>query len=185
MCCDIFFNLGQLRSTSGQVNFLGYLSDGQVVFKSCSEHWNGAWKWAKFCKFSETFLAFPEGFHCMHIAGINHTIHCRLEIRSLWFRDFVLGKAVFHFSIFIKTIGIQHDRLSLLQSFQKPVYNMSSTIIDSMILHTANSDINHSLNSQKTPHSLPSWASYGVSIVSIWKKNQSVIMAPYCSVVYI
>ena len=41
MCCDIFFNLGQLRTTSGQVNFLGYLSDGQVVFKSCSEHWDG------------------------------------------------------------------------------------------------------------------------------------------------
>ena len=34
----IFLNLGQLRTTSGQVNFLGYLSDGQVVFKSCSEH---------------------------------------------------------------------------------------------------------------------------------------------------
>ena len=34
----IFLNLGQLRTTSGQVNFMGYLSDGQVVFKSCSEH---------------------------------------------------------------------------------------------------------------------------------------------------
>ena len=25
---------------------------------------NSAWKWAKFWNFSETFLAFPEGFHC-------------------------------------------------------------------------------------------------------------------------
>ena len=25
---------------------------------------NGAWKWTKFCNFSETFLTFPEGFHC-------------------------------------------------------------------------------------------------------------------------
>ena len=37
----IFKNLGQLRTTSGQVNFLGYLSDGQVVFKSCTEHCDG------------------------------------------------------------------------------------------------------------------------------------------------
>ena len=47
---QFFLNLGQLRTTSGQVNFLGYLSDGQVVFKSCSEHW--WWFWV----FSITFM---------------------------------------------------------------------------------------------------------------------------------
>ena len=41
-------------------------------------------------------------------------------------------------------------------------------------------NINQILNSQKTLHISPSWASYGVSIVGIWEKNGRVIMALHC-----
>ena len=36
-------------------------------------------------------------------------------------------------------------------------------------------------NSQKTPHSLPRWASYEVSIVSILEKNSCVILGVHCT----
>ena len=42
-------------------------------------------------------------------------------------------------------------------------------------------NLNQTLNSQQTPHSSPSWASYGVSIVSIWEKIDCVITTPHCS----
>ena len=35
--------------------------------------------------------------------------------------------------------------------------------------------------SQQTPHILPSWASYGVSIVRIWEKIDRVNTAPHCT----
>ena len=35
---NIILIFGQLGTSSGQVTFLGYLSDGQVVFKFCSKH---------------------------------------------------------------------------------------------------------------------------------------------------
>ena len=41
-------------------------------------------------------------------------------------------------------------------------------------------NINQSLYLQKTPHSLPSQASYGVSIVNILEKIDRVITALYC-----
>ena len=51
------------------------------------------------------------------------------------------------------------------------------------ILHSAQQwhweNISQTLDSQKTPHSLPSWASYGVSFVRILEKIYRVIMAPW------
>ena len=41
--------------------------------------------------------------------------------------------------------------------------------------------VNQILESQQTPHTSPSWASYGVSFVRIWGKNDRVITALYCS----
>ena len=40
--------------------------------------------------------------------------------------------------------------------------------------------INKILNSQITSHTLPSWASYGVFIVRIWEKFDSVIAVLHC-----
>ena len=40
--------------------------------------------------------------------------------------------------------------------------------------------LSHRLKSQKTPHTSPSQASYGVSFLRIWKKIDPVIMTPYC-----
>ena len=55
-----------------------------------------------------------------------------------------------------------------------------------MILHTAvqwlKQNINQSLNSQKTPHILPSGVSYGLSVVKILQKFNCVIVAPNCTV---
>ena len=43
-------------------------------------------------------------------------------------------------------------------------------------------NIHQSLNSQKAPHSSPSWLGYGVSITiaSIWRKTDSFIIGSYC-----
>ena len=41
-------------------------------------------------------------------------------------------------------------------------------------------NINQTLNSQKTPHNLPSRASYGVSLVSILEETDGVITSPHC-----
>ena len=41
-------------------------------------------------------------------------------------------------------------------------------------------NLNQTSNSQQTPHTSPSWASYGASIVRILKKIDRVIMAPHC-----
>ena len=52
-----------------------------------------------------------------------------------------------------------------------------------MILHTALQfqlqNIHQTLNSQKTPHSSPSRASYGVSFVRIWEKIDRFITTPH------
>ena len=45
-------------------------------------------------------------------------------------------------------------------------------------------NINQILNSQKTPHSSPLWASYGVSLVRILEKIDSVITALHCMFVF-
>ena len=42
-------------------------------------------------------------------------------------------------------------------------------------------ELNHRLNAQKTAHSSPSWANYGVSFVRIWVKIDRLITAPHCS----
>ena len=53
------------------------------------------------------------------------------------------------------------------------------------VLHTALQwqlqNINKASNSQQTPHSSPSQASYGVFIVRIWEKIDCVITAPCCT----
>ena len=53
-----------------------------------------------------------------------------------------------------------------------------------MILHTEmqwkEQNINQILNSQMAPHSSPSQASYGVSIVRILEEIDCVMMAPHC-----
>ena len=36
---------------------------------------NGAWKRTKFCNFSETFLAFTEGFHCSSVSKKRRSFH--------------------------------------------------------------------------------------------------------------
>ena len=43
-------------------------------------------------------------------------------------------------------------------------------------------NIHQSLNSQKAPHSSPSWLGYGVfiAIASIWRKTDFVIIGSYC-----
>ena len=52
------------------------------------------------------------------------------------------------------------------------------------ILHTAlrwqQENVNQTSNSQQTPHTSPSWASYGVSIMRKLKKIDRVITAPHC-----
>ena len=62
--------------------------------------------------------------------------------------------------------------------------NFYNTVQFKMVLHTAlqwpKLNINQSLNSQKTPHSLPSRASYGMSIVGILEKINYVMMTPHC-----
>ena len=45
-------------------------------------------------------------------------------------------------------------------------------------------NINQTLDSQKTLHSSPSRASYGVSIVRILEKIDRVITAPHCMMCY-
>ena len=42
-------------------------------------------------------------------------------------------------------------------------------------------NVNQTSKSQHTPHTSPSRASYGVSIVRIWEKINRVITAPHCS----
>ena len=41
--------------------------------------------------------------------------------------------------------------------------------------------MHHILESQQTPHTSPSRASYGVSIVRIWEKIDCIITAPHCT----
>ena len=52
------------------------------------------------------------------------------------------------------------------------------------ILHSALQwqwqNVSQTLDSQNTPHTSPSRASYGVSFVSILEKIDRVLMAPYC-----
>ena len=38
----------------------------------------------------------------------------------------------------------------------------------------------YNLNSQKTPHIMSSWASYGVSVLSTWTKIDRIIVGLYC-----
>ena len=40
---------------------------------------NCAWKWTKFCNFSETSLAFPYGFHCIQGLGTQHKKICEVS----------------------------------------------------------------------------------------------------------
>ena len=47
-------------------------------------------------------------------------------------------------------------------------------------MYWSKQNINQSLNSQKTLHSLASRASYEVSIVRIWEKTDRAKMTPYC-----
>ena len=42
-------------------------------------------------------------------------------------------------------------------------------------------NVNQTSNLQQTPHTSPSRASYGVSIVRIWEKIDRVIVAPHCT----
>ena len=66
-------------------------------------------------------------------------------------------------------------------SIVKCLYN-AVQIITILLRHCDNSgrNLNRILESQQTPHTLPSRASYGVSIVRIWDKIDSVITAPHC-----
>ena len=45
-------------------------------------------------------------------------------------------------------------------------------------------NLNQISNSQQTPHTSPSRASYGVSIVRILEKTDHVIMVPHCSIIW-
>ena len=50
-------------------------------------------KWTKFCNFSETFLALPEGFHCIMIHNPCETSHISIsELPS----HIIVNKTVFH-----------------------------------------------------------------------------------------
>ena len=49
-----------------------------------------------------------------------------------------------------------------------------------MPLRWQQQNLSYISNSQKTPHTPPSWASYMMSIVRILEKTDSVIMALYC-----
>ena len=49
-----------------------------------------------------------------------------------------------------------------------------------IMLQGQQQNINQTLHSQKTPHISPMRASYGVSIVRIWEKIDSVIKATHC-----
>ena len=55
-----------------------------------------------------------------------------------------------------------------------------------ILLHTALQyqwqKVNQVLEAHQTPHTLPSWASYGVSIVKILEKIDHVTMAPRCMI---
>ena len=57
---------------------------------ACHDGWNkhhlwknGAWKWTKFHNFSETFLSFPEGFHCTYIS-LHSTIIVNIFFLRKW-----------------------------------------------------------------------------------------------------
>ena len=60
-----------------------------------------------------------------------------------------------------------------------------NTVYFIMMLHATlqrqQQNINQILNSQKTPHTSPSRASYGVSVVWIWETIDRVITAPRCT----
>ena len=75
-----FLNLGQLRTTSGQVNYFGYLSDGQVVFKSCSQHWTRLLKNETVSKLLGLRQKEPKLHSYNHI----DIYYCKPELKSWW-----------------------------------------------------------------------------------------------------
>ena len=51
---------------------------------------NGAWQWTKFCNFSETSLAFPEGFHCIRHHWYANYFHWTIIIILFKLRSLIL-----------------------------------------------------------------------------------------------
>ena len=67
-----------------------------------------------------------------------------------------------------------------LLKVQPNIMNISCSYTKHSALQWQQQNINQNLNSPKTPHSSPSWVSYGVSVVSILEKIDSVMIAPHC-----
>ena len=79
----------------------------------------------------------------------------------------------------------QHPWLPYYESYGVSVMSMvkcrCNVVQYNAIFHTALCWLKqNSFISQKTPHILPSWASYGVCIVKIWEKIDCILMVPHC-----
>ena len=78
--------------------------------------------------------------------------------------------------------GWYHDSGNTVECRYNPVQFI--TILP-LALRWQQQNVNQTSNSQQTPHNLPSWVSYGVSIVGVWEKIDCIIMAPHCNALQI
>ena len=85
-------------------------------------------------------------------------------------------------SSFILTILIIITTINIMKlEIQSSTVIARSNITYHIGTAAAVTELNHRLTSEKTPHTLPSWASYGVSFVRILEKIGRVLTAPHCT----
>ena len=82
-------------------------------------------------------------------------------------------------------VNSSHLGANTAESTVKCHYNLSSVVMKlHTILHTAlqwqQQNVNEISKSQQTPHTSPSQASYGVSIMRVFEKIDRIITAPFC-----
>ena len=104
-------------------------------------------------------------------------VGAHISSRRLWIWHSICVHVLSSMVCAVATLVPEAGTVECRYSYNAVQYNM----VLYMARQWLRQNINHKLNSPKTPHSSPSWMGYGVSIVRIIDKIDYVLTLPHCS----